>query len=109
MGKQIKIGAVISYLSLFINILLSLIYLPWMVRIIGKQNYALYSLALSLISIFMVDFGLSAAVSRFIAKYKAEGQEHKVADFIGTVETLYVVIATVIFGVLIVFYLLVLD
>lgn len=104
MGKQIKIGATISYLSLIVNTLLALIYLPWMVSIIGRQDYALYSLSLSLISIFMVDFGLSAAVSRFIAKYNAERQEEKVNTFIRTVETLYLIITSVILIILIVFF-----
>lgn len=104
MGKQIKIGAIISYLSLIINTILALIYLPWMVSVIGKADYALYSLSLSLISIFMVDFGLSAAVSRFIAKYNAEGQENKVDQFIRTVETLYTIIASVILIALIIFF-----
>ena len=104
MGKQIKIGAIISYLTLFINTLITLIYLPWMVSVVGKENYALYTLATTLISIFMVDFGLSSAVSRFIAKYNAEGKENKINEFIGTVESLYTIIGACIFAILLVFY-----
>ena len=104
MSRQIKVGAIISYFSLAINTLLAFIYLPWMISVIGKSDYALYSLAFSLISIFMIDFGLSAAVSRFITKFNAEGQTEKVNSFLQTVETLYTIISSVIFFVLIVFY-----
>ena len=94
--KQIKLGAIISYLTLFINTIASLIYLPWMVSVIGKADYALYTLSTTFISIFMVDFGLSSAVSRFIAKYHAEGNNDKINIFISTVERLYILIDIVL-------------
>ena len=75
---QIKIGAILSYLSIGINIIAGLLYTPWMVDTIGKSDYGLYTLANSLITLFLVDFGLSSAVSRYVAKYRAEGQWDRV-------------------------------
>ena len=46
--KQIRIGAVISYVALAVNIAATLLYMPWMVSVIGKANYAMYTLAYSL-------------------------------------------------------------
>ena len=69
-NKQIKIGAILSYLSIGINIIAGLIYTPWMVDTIGKSDYGLYTLSNSLITLFLVDFGLSSAVSRYVAKYR---------------------------------------
>ena len=66
-NKQIKTGAVISYLSIAINILAGFIYTPWMIEKIGKGDYGLYTLANSLITLFLVDFGLGSAISRYIA------------------------------------------
>ena len=57
---QIKIGAILSYLSIGINIIAGLLYTPWMVDTIGKSDYGLYTLANSLITLFLVDFGLSS-------------------------------------------------
>ena len=74
MNKQIKYGALISYIALFINIVIGLVYSPWVIRSIGKADYGLYTLALSIISLFVFDFGLGSAVTRFIAKYNAEGR-----------------------------------
>lgn len=99
-SKQIKLGAAISYFSLVCSIIITLLYTPWMVSIIGKSNYALYTLSISSISMFMTDFGLSAAVSRFVAKYKAENNERRINDFIFTVEKLYVIIDVVILAIL---------
>ena len=54
-SKQIKWGAVISYAALAINIAATLFYMPWMVSVIGKANYAMYTLANSFVNIFVMD------------------------------------------------------
>lgn len=51
-SKQIKYGAILSYVSIVLNVVAGLIYTPWMVKIIGKSDYGLYTLAYSLISLF---------------------------------------------------------
>ena len=43
MNKQIKYGALISYIALFINIVIGLVYSPWVIRSIGKADYGLYT------------------------------------------------------------------
>ena len=100
--NQIKYGALISYITLIINSVSSLIYLPWMVSIIGKNNYGLYTLANSFIGLFLIDFGLSASVARFISKYNAEGNNEKVNVFVSTIERLYLIIDFCILVVLVV-------
>ena len=88
-SKQIKLGAILSYLSIFINIVTGLLYTPWMIDSIGQANYGLYTLSNSLISLFLVDFGLSSAVSRFLSKYRAENKEENTGFFLGVVYKLY--------------------
>lgn len=97
MNKQIKYGALISYVALFINIIIGLIYSPWVIRSIGKADYGLYTLALSIISLFVFDFGLGSAVTRFIAKYNAEGRQDKVNEFLGMTLKLYLLVDIFIF------------
>lgn len=98
---QIKYGAILSYLSIILNIGSGLIYTPWMVKIIGQSQYGLYTLAYSLISLFLVDFGLSSATARYVSNYHAEGNEAKVNNFLGVIYKLYLIIDAVIFAVLI--------
>ena len=95
--RQLKLGALFAYLSIGINIATGLLYTPWMIRSIGKSDYGLYTLAMSVISLFVFDFGLSSAVTRFISKYKAEGDEKKIKLFMGTVYSLYLGIAIALF------------
>ena len=104
-NRQIKIGAVLSYLAIIINIGAGLLYTPWMVKMIGQSQYGLYTLANSLISLFLVDFGLGSATARYVSKYHAENDTEKVNNFLGIVYKLYLIIDAVIFAVLIVVFL----
>lgn len=99
-SRQIKLGAVLSYLGIIVNILVGLLYTPWMIHKIGKADYGLYTLTLSIISFFVCDFGLSAAVARFVAKYLAENNKQKVQNFLGIVTKLYVYIDVAVFLIL---------
>lgn len=103
-NKQLKTGAVLSYLAIGINIVSALIYSPWMLSKIGSGDYGLYSLASSLINMFLLDFGISSAVSRFVSKYVAEGKQEKVDQLLGVVFKLFMGIAAVISVVLIMIY-----
>lgn len=103
-SNQIRIGAILSYISIAINIVVGLLYTPWMVAQIGKGDYGLYTLANSLITLFMVDFGLSSATSRYISKYRAENNQKKTDDFLGAIYKLYFIIDAIILLALLVVY-----
>ncbi len=103
-SKQIKIGAILSYASIAINILSGLLYTPWMVNQIGQNDYGLYTLANSVITLLMVDFGLSAATARYLSKYNAEGKREEAERFLGAVYKLYLIVDAVILTVLIIIY-----
>ena len=85
-----------SYFTIAFNMIAGLIYTPWMIEQIGQSNYGLYTLATSLITLFVVDFGMGAAVARFVSKYNAEGDQDKVNNFLGLVYKLYLAIDAVI-------------
>ena len=103
-NKQLRYGALISYGAIIINTVMALIYLPWMARKLGQSDYALYNLTFSFVNFFLVDFGLSAAVSRYVAKYRAEKDDEKNNILIGTITKLYLLIDVVIAVVLIIVY-----
>lgn len=98
--SQVKMGALFSYFAMAVNIIVGMVYTPWMVRTIGQANYGLYTLSLSLISIFMLDFGLGSAVSRFVSKYRAEGDQAAVNRILGIVFKLYFAIDGLILCIL---------
>lgn len=99
--SQLEIGAVITYLTIGVNIISGLLYTPWMISQIGKNDYGLYTLVNSLISLFLMDFGLSSATSRYVAKYRAENKKDEMEKFLSIVYKLYILIDAVIMAVLV--------
>lgn len=106
-SRQIKLGAIFSYVAIIINIVAGFVYTPWMVQQIGQSEYGIYTLANSLITLFLVDFGLSAATARYISKYRAEKNQKKIDDFLGAIYKLYLLITGIILAILIIVYFLI--
>ena len=98
---QIKKGAVLSYIGVAFNAVAGLLYTPWMISSIGSSNYGLYTLAISVINFFLLDFGLGDAVSRFLSKYYAEGREDLANSFLGVAYKIYFTVAACIAVVLV--------
>lgn len=95
--KQIGVGAIISYIAIIVNIVVGLVYTPWMIKQIGKSQYGLYTLANSLITLFLMDFGLSSAAARYVSNYNAAGQTKEVNNFLGVIYKFYIIVDFVIF------------
>lgn len=99
-----KKGAIVSYITIAVNIIASLLYTPWMLSIIGDSNYGLYTLATTLINMFLIDFGFSSAVSRFVSKYNADGNQEKIDNFLGMLYKLYAIIVGIVLVVLLILF-----
>lgn len=102
--SQIKTGAVLSYVVIGINLIIGLVYTPWMINSIGKENYGLYILATSVITLFMFDFGLGTSVTKFVSQFLAEGRQDKVNNFMGLVLKIYMAISVILFLILVSVY-----
>lgn len=103
-SNQIRLGTIMSYVGIGINVLAGLFYTPWLIHSIGREDYGLFTLALSVISLFVFDFGLGSAVTRFISKYLAEGNQEKANQCMGLVYRLYLVIDAILLVVLLVVF-----
>lgn len=102
--QQIKYGGIISYLLIGLNVILGLVYTPWILHEIGNSHYGLYTLAVSLISLFLMDFGMSAAITRFVSVYRAKDDTKKIGQFLSVVIKLYFLIMVMMAIVLIIVY-----
>lgn len=70
--NQRKTGIFLSYLNIVLHAVVGFLYVPLLLHYIGKNEYGLYQLIGSLIAYFSImDFGLTAAVTRYYTKYKA--------------------------------------
>lgn len=104
-GGEVRISALIGYAYVLFSILAGLLYTPWMIRTIGQAHYGLYTLATSLTAIFVFDFGMGSAVSKYLSNYYARNQYREAQAFLGVVYRLYLIAAAVIALLLTVAYL----
>lgn len=105
--SQIKYGALISYATIFFNIVAGILYTPWMIQQIGTADYGLYSLVTAVISYFLIDFGLGSVIGTYVAKYRAQQNIHKVNLIIGISYRAYIIItACITLGLLICYFFL---
>lgn len=105
-SKQLKLGAILSYLAIAINVISGLVYTPWMINQIGQSQYGIYTLATSLITLFMFDFGLSSTASKYISNCHAVNDEEGANRALGIIYKLYLVVDAIIFVVLLVLFFL---
>ena len=66
--NELKSGAALNYAVILLNIIVGLLYTPYMLRALGQSEYGMYSLVASVISCLTVlDLGLGNAVVRYTA------------------------------------------
>lgn len=107
--NSIKAGATISYVSIGLNILITLIYTPWMIHQLGKSDYGIFALVSSFISYFLLDFGIGSAISRFVSKYKEAGDIESLKKLYGVIATVYLAIDIILVLILSVLYFYISD
>ena len=96
MASQIRLGAIYSYATILVKLLVSLTYTPFMLRMMGASEYGIYSLAASIVSYLTVlDLGFGNAIVRYTSKYKAEGKEDAQAELFGTFLILYLLVGII--------------
>lgn len=91
--SQLKIGALLSYVVLALQNLVGLVYTPFMLRMMGKSEFGLYSIAASIVAyLTILDLGFGNAVVRYTAKYRAEGKIEEQYKMFGMFFILYCII-----------------
>lgn len=102
--NQIRAGAIVSYITIFFNILSGFIYTPWLIDQLGQSDYALYTLVTSVMTYFVLDFGMGAAITRFVTKYRATGEKNKIYQLLGVTTKLYLLLDAIVLIALVVVY-----
>ena len=96
--NQLKIGVVLNYLIITLNIVIGLVYTPFLLKMLGQSEYGMYSLAQSVITYLVIlDLGFGNAVIRYTAKFRAESKTREAESLFGMFLLIYGVIAIVAF------------
>ncbi len=104
--SQIKIGALLSYIVVGINILIGFIYTPVIIRTLGQAEYGLYSLVYSFMSyLTILDFGLGNAIIVYTSKALARKNKEEEYKLNGVLFIVYCIIGVITFvlGIILLF------
>lgn len=103
MRNEIKWGVAIGYVSVFVQLAITLFYVPTVIDFVGQSDYGLYALIASVIGYFSVlDMGFGNAMIRFLSKSKADndGKESNINGMFLLLYSIIGVIALVLGGIL---------
>ena len=92
--NQLKAGVMLSYISMGASTIISIIYTPIMLRLLGQSEYGLYQLVFSVVSYLgLLSFGFGSAYMRFYARYKVQNDQDGIARLNGMFMTVFISIA----------------
>lgn len=95
-NNQIKLGAILSYTIIVVNMIVGILYTPILTAKLGQSEYGLYSLVTSVISyLTILDFGFGNAIIIYTAKYRASNAKEKEEKLHGMFFLIYTLIGVV--------------
>lgn len=93
---QRKAGALLSYIQIILQTLIAITYTPVMLRLLGQNEYGLYSLAASTVSYLgLLSFGMDSSYVRFYSRYQAEKDDQGIAKLNGLYLLVFIVIGII--------------
>lgn len=91
--NQKKAGVLLSYAQTVLSTVLSLVYTPVMLRLLGRSEYGTYTLVNGFISnLSLLSFGMGSAYVRFFARAEAQEGDEGVARINGLFMTVFLLI-----------------
>lgn len=95
-SKERKIGAILSYVIIVLNMIISILYTPILTSKLGQSEYGLYSLISTIISYLTVlDFGFGNAIIIYTSKYIASKEKEKEEKLHGMFLIIYSIIGII--------------
>lgn len=85
-----------SYVYIFVNTIMTFIYTPFLIKCLGKSEYGLYTIALSIMSyLSMLDLGFGNSMIRYTSKYKSLEKKEEENEINGLFLIFYLIICVV--------------
>ena len=94
--NQLKIGVMLSYVSMIVQNIITIVYTPVMLRLLGQNEYGLYQLVYSVVSYLgLLNFGFGSAYVRFYSRYRVKDDQEGIAKLNGMFMIVFTVIAMI--------------
>ncbi|WP_412518605.1 oligosaccharide flippase family protein [Staphylococcus simulans] len=88
--NQRRAGAILSYISIFGNILVAVLYTPFFIRTLGTSEYGLYNLVLSfLVYLNIMDLAFGNTIAKYLSQNRVKGSKAQEARILGNILNIY--------------------
>jgi len=88
--SELKAGVILSYLTIFMMVIVGFLLTPYILKRLGQAEYGLYAMIGSFVATLgLLDFGINNAIVRYVAKYKSEKDKESEKVFLGTIFNIY--------------------
>lgn len=95
-ANQLKIGVVLSYVTMAAQNIIAIVYTPVMLRLLGQSEYGLYQLVYSVVSYLgLLSFGFGSAYVRFYSRFKVKDDNEGISKLNGMFIIVFSVIAVI--------------
>ena len=95
-GKQRRTGVILSYLALGANIVISIVYTPFLLRMLGQSDYGNYQYVSSIVSyLTLLTCGFGGAYLRFSASYRKNNNQDGIAKINGLFLSLFLIMGAI--------------
>lgn len=82
--NQLKAGVILSYTSMFLGTIISILYTPIMLKILGQSEHGIYQLVASVVSYLgLLTFGFGSTYVRYYLRFKVKEETLKIAKLNG--------------------------
>ena len=97
---QIKAGALLSYVSMGLSTVISLVYTPIMLERLGSSEFGVYQAVLPIISYLnLLSFGLGSAYVRYYSRFRAAGDKKGCAKLNGMFLVTYIFLGIAVLAI----------
>lgn len=91
-----KIGVILSYILMILEVLSTLLLTPFIIRSLGQAEYGVYKLAAAINAyLLLLDLGIGNAIVRYVAKYRVSGDKEKERRFFAVAMIFYGIVAII--------------
>lgn len=94
--NEIRVGSILSYIQIALNVLVGFLYTPIMIRYLGKSEYGLYNTVASVISIIsLISLGFNSGYIKYYSIYKEKYDKDSVNKLNGLYLIIFIIIGIV--------------
>ena len=95
--RQITISWFLNYVNMGMGLIFTLFLTPFIIRGLGQNEFGIYSLIGSFAAyLYLLEFGMGAAVVRYVAKYNAENDERGRENFLAMILYIHIIVGALI-------------